>query len=103
MPAQRRRQSDGVKRVARFSRPSEAITRDRSTSGAEMRQRVGCEFAHSAIDDHSRLVSTELHRDEKVATVAAVTARAIAFFAGHGSRSSAGRPTTPGPTPTTTP
>ncbi len=73
-----------TKRFARFSRPGHAVTGDRSKTSAEKRARVGYEIAHSAIDDHSRLAYTELHRDEKAQTVAAFTARAIAFFAGHG-------------------
>jgi transposase InsO family protein len=73
-----------VKRFARFSRPGHAVTGDRFTSGAEKRAKVGYEFAHSAIDDHSRLAYTELHADERADTVAAFTARAIAFFAAHG-------------------
>jgi hypothetical protein len=72
-----------VKRFARFTRPGHAVTGDRSTTAAEKRERLGYEFAHSAIDDHSRLAYTELHRDEQAATVAAFTARAIAFFAAH--------------------
>jgi transposase len=73
-----------TKRFARFSRPGHAVTGDRSKSGAEKRERVGYEIAHSAIDDHSRLVYTEIHRDEKADTVVAFTERAIAFFAAHG-------------------
>jgi hypothetical protein len=45
---------------------------------------VGWEFCHSAIDDHSRLAYTELHADERAATVTAFIARAIAFYAAHG-------------------
>ena len=73
-----------VKRFARFSRPGHAVTGDRSRTGAEKRAGVGYEFAHSAIDDHSRLAYSELHRDEKADTVVAFTARAIAFFASQG-------------------
>lgn len=75
-----------VKRFARFSRPGHAVTGNRSTTGAEKRAAVGYEFAHSAIDDHSRLAYTELHADELAATVAGFTQRAIAFFAAHGIR-----------------
>jgi transposase len=73
-----------TKRFARFSRPGHAVTGDRSKTGAEKRQRVGYEIAHSAIDDHSRLVYTEIHRDEKAQTVVGFTNRAIAFFEAHG-------------------
>lgn len=52
-------------------------------TAAEKRERVGYEFAHSAIDDHSRLAYSELHRDENAATVVAFTERAIAFFAAY--------------------
>lgn len=73
-----------VKRFARFDRPGHAVTGDRFRTSAEKRARVGYEFAHTAIDDHSRLAYTELHPDEKAATVVAFTERAIAFFASHG-------------------
>ena len=46
--------------------------------------RVGWEFCHSMIDDHSRLAYTEIHRDEKAPTVVAFVERALEFFAAHG-------------------
>ena len=73
-----------TKRFARFTSPGHAVTGDRSRSGAERRERVGYEFAHSIIDDHSRLAYTELHRDERGPTVVGFVERALAFFAGHG-------------------
>jgi transposase InsO family protein len=73
-----------TKRFGRFSRPGHKLTGDRHRSGAEKRMRVGWEFCHSMIDDHSRLAYTEIHRDEKAATVTAFVERALAFFAEHG-------------------
>jgi transposase InsO family protein len=73
-----------TKRFARFSRPGHAVTGDRSRTGAQMRERVGCEFAHSIRDDHSRLAYTELHPDERGSTVVGLMERAIAFFRAHG-------------------
>jgi transposase InsO family protein len=73
-----------TKQFPRFSRPGHAVTGDRRTSSAEKRARVGKQFAHSIIDDHSRLVFCELHDDEKAQTVTAFVTRALAFFAGHG-------------------
>jgi hypothetical protein len=73
-----------TKRLARFTRPGHAVTGDRHRTGAEMRQRVGWEFCHSMIDDHSRLAYTEIPRDEQAATVTAFVERALVFFAGHG-------------------
>jgi transposase InsO family protein len=66
-----------TKRFARFSRPGHAVTGDRHTTGVEKRERVGYEFAHSIVDDHSRYAITELHRDERAATVVAFVERAL--------------------------
>lgn len=73
-----------VKRFARFTRPGHAVTGDRRTTSREKRMRVGWEFCHSIIDDHSRLVFSELHPDERADTVTGFVERALAFFAGHG-------------------
>ncbi len=73
-----------TRRFARFTRPGHAVTGDRATTGARMRERVGHELTHSMIDDHSRLAYTELHRDERAATVTGFVERAIAFFRAHG-------------------
>jgi transposase len=76
-----------VARYARFQRPGHAVTGDRShRSGKWMRaeERVGYDFAHALVDDHSRLAYVELHDDERAATVTAFVARALAFFARHG-------------------
>ena len=75
-----------TKRYARFNRPGHAVTGSRFTSGAEMRERVGYEFCHSIVDDHSRLAYSELHPDERAETVVAFTRRALAFFEAEGIR-----------------
>ena len=54
-----------TKRLARFTRPGHAVTGERFRTGAEKRARVGWEFCHSMIDDHSRLAYTEIHPDER--------------------------------------
>ena len=46
--------------------------------------RVGYEYAHAIVDDHSRLAFVELHPDEKAKTVTAFLERALASFAEHG-------------------
>ena len=74
-------------RYARFLRPGHRVTGDRSQrSRAWMRPetRVGYDFAHAIVDDHSRLAYVELHGDEKAATVTGFTERALVFFAEHG-------------------
>jgi transposase InsO family protein len=73
-----------VKRFARFTRPGHRVTGDRHRTGREKRSRVGWEFAHSIIDDHSRLAYTELLCDEQALTVTAFLERSLEFFASHG-------------------
>ena len=76
-----------VSRYARFLRPGHRVTGDRShRGGGWMRPeaRVGYEFAHAIVDDHSRLAYVELHPDERAATVTPFVERALAFFSSHG-------------------
>jgi transposase InsO family protein len=73
-----------TKRFARFSRPGHAVTGDRHTTAAEKRQRVGYEWVHSLVDDHSRLAYSELHPDQRAATVTGFVGRGLAFFARFG-------------------
>jgi transposase InsO family protein len=75
-----------TKQLARFSRPGHKMTANRSTTSAQKRERVGWEFCHSIIDDHTRLAYTEIHPDQTAATVTAFMKRALGFFAGHGIR-----------------
>jgi transposase InsO family protein len=72
------------KRFVRFSRPGHAVTGDRHSTGAAKRERVGFEWVHSLVDDHSRLAYSELHGDERAATVTAFVERGLAFFAAYG-------------------
>jgi transposase InsO family protein len=73
-----------TKRFQRFTRPGHAVTGDRYRSSGERRMRIGHEFVHSVIDDHSRLAYSELQPDERAPTVTAFVERALEFFAGHG-------------------
>jgi transposase InsO family protein len=76
-----------VSRYARFLRPGHRVTGDRSQRSRNwMRSetRVGYDYAHAIVDDHSRLAFVELHDDEKAATVTSFVERALAFFAEHG-------------------
>ncbi len=73
-----------VSTYARFSRPGHAVTGDRSTTAAEMRDGQGYDFVHACVDDHSRLAFAEAREDEKAATVVAFVEQALAFYAAHG-------------------
>jgi transposase InsO family protein len=46
----------------------------------------GHAFIHSVLDDHSRVVYSEIHNDEKAITAAGVLRRATAWFAARGVR-----------------
>jgi transposase InsO family protein len=74
-------------RYACFARPGHRVTGDRSQASRRWMRpetRVGYDFAHAIVDDHSRLAYVELHADEKAATVTGFVERALAFFAEHG-------------------
>jgi transposase InsO family protein len=73
-------------RYARFLKPGHRVTGDRSHRGGGWQRpeaRVGYDYAHAIVDDHSRLAYVELHDDEKAATVTGFVERALAFFAAH--------------------
>jgi len=53
-------------------------------SSAKKKRRVGYDYVHSAIDDHSRLAYSEIHLDEKGTTAAGFLDRAATFFASQG-------------------
>jgi transposase InsO family protein len=72
---------------ARFRRPGHRATGDRSQRDRHWMAsstRVGYDYAHAIIDDHSRLAYVELHDDQRAATVTGFVERALAFFAAHG-------------------
>lgn len=53
-------------------------------TGAQKRARIGFDYVHSVVDDHSRLAYSEILPDEKGPTCAAFLARAAAVLAAHG-------------------
>jgi transposase InsO family protein len=76
-------------RYARFKRPGHAVTGDRSQRNRNWmaaETRVGYDFAHAIVDDHSRLAYVELHPDERATTVTAFVERALAWFEQRGIR-----------------
>ena len=73
-------------RYARFLRPGHRVTGDRSQASRRWSRpetRVGYDYAHAIVDDHTRLACVELHPDERAATVTSFVERALAFFAEH--------------------
>jgi transposase len=95
-----------VSRYARFLRPGHRVTGDRSQRSRRWMRpetRVGYDYVHAVVDDHSRLAYAELHDDETAATVTAFVERALAFFAGQGIVASRLMTDTPSPTSGTAP
>jgi transposase InsO family protein len=58
--------------------------RQMGSTGAKKRARIGYDYVHSMVDDHSRLAYSEILPDEKGPTCAAFILRAAEYFAGHG-------------------
>ena len=58
-------------------RAAGSTSRDRKT-------KVGYDYVHSLVDDHSRLAYSEIHSDERADTVADFYERAVAYFCDHG-------------------
>lgn len=58
--------------------------RQMGSSGAKRRARIGYDYVHSMVDDHSRLAYSEILPDEKGPTCAGFILRAAEYLAGHG-------------------
>jgi transposase InsO family protein len=69
-----------TKKLARIVKVGHRIHGDRR----RMRRGVGWEYAHIAIDDHSRLSYVEVLPDEKACTTVGFVSRALAFYERHG-------------------
>ena len=55
-----------------------------SVANRHKRAKIGYDYVHTAIDDHTRLAYSEALPDEKDHTCAGFLHRALAWFAGHG-------------------
>ena len=62
-----------VKKLGRFETPGHALTADRTRRS----RGAGWDYVHSIVDDCSRLAYSEIHPDERAATVTAFTRRAL--------------------------
>jgi transposase InsO family protein len=60
------------------------VARANQNAGKLVGGRVGYDYVHSAVDDHTRLAYSEVLPDETGPTCAAFLRRAAAFFADHG-------------------
>jgi hypothetical protein len=55
-----------------------AHRRQMGSTGVKKRVRIGFDYVHSLVDDHSRLAYSEIHPDEQGPTCAAFLTRAAA-------------------------
>ena len=55
-----------------------------SVANRHKKTKIGYDYIHTAIDDHTRLAYSEVLTDEKDPTCAGFLHRALAWFAGHG-------------------
>jgi transposase InsO family protein len=61
-----------------------ALGRAATVDHRHKKVRIGYDYVHSMVDDHSRLAYSEILPDEKGPTCGGFIARAAAYFAGHG-------------------
>ena len=74
-----------VVRCVRLLRPGHRVTGDRSQRSRRWmlpETRVGYDYAHAIVDDHSRLAYVAVHADERAKTVTGFVERAL-FYAIH--------------------
>ena len=70
------------------SGPATGHRRPLARERPRLETRVGYDYVHALVDDHSRLAYAEIHDDERAATVIGFLERALAFFASTASRPS---------------
>jgi transposase InsO family protein len=75
-----------VKKVGRIPEGGgwKAHGRQMGSSAAAKKARIGYDYVHSLVDDHSRLAYSEVLPDEKGPTCGAFLRRAAVYFADHG-------------------
>jgi transposase InsO family protein len=66
-----------IKKLGRIARPGHRVTGNL----ADRTRRVGWEYVHVAIDDHSRIAFSAIFGDETAASTAAFLAQALAYYA----------------------
>lgn len=67
-----------IKKFGRFERTRHRITGDRR--GQSNSRGVGWEYAHVAIDDHSRIATSEIFKDETASSAIKALKQAVAFY-----------------------
>ena len=85
VPAARRADPRGHQELGRIPTGGGWKKRGRTIGNRHNKaQRPGYAYLHHAVDDHSRLVYSEIPRDERKETACGFWRRAVRFFAAHG-------------------
>lgn len=72
-----------IKKLGRFKRPGHRVTGDRRHGRSDG---AGWEYVHVAIDDHSRIAFSSLHRDESGRSACIALLQALRYYASLGIR-----------------
>jgi transposase InsO family protein len=70
-----------IKKLGRFEKPGHRVTGDRT---GQTKGRVGWEFVHVCIDDHSRVAFSQIHPDETKESAVPFLKAAVAYYASLG-------------------
>jgi len=70
-----------IKKLGRFDKPGHRVTGDKT---GQTKGRVGWEFVHVCIDDHSRVAFSQIHPDETAQSAVPHLKAAVAYYAGLG-------------------
>jgi transposase InsO family protein len=70
-----------IKKLGRFDKPGHRATGDRT---GQTKGRVGWEFVHVCIDDHSRVAFSQIHPDETKQSAVPFLKAAVAYYASLG-------------------
>lgn len=73
-----------VKKLGKIPQGGGWRAHGRAATARDRNKRIGYDYVHSMVDDHSRLAYSEIHDDEKAATCAGFLRRAAAYFAAMG-------------------
>jgi transposase InsO family protein len=74
-----------VSTYARFDEPGRhQLTGITARPHTNKKAKVGYDYVHAIVDDHSRLAYAEIHDDDQAATVVGFVERALAFYDSHG-------------------
>jgi transposase InsO family protein len=73
-----------VKKLGRIPPGGGWRAHGRAEGNRDRKTKIGYDYVHSLVDDHSRLAYSEVLPDEKGTTCAGFLERAIAYFAAHG-------------------